>query len=205
MLVLVPPTPLRVAVIGASAGGIEALGAVLPRLSGDWSVVVVMHLSPDRPSLLPEIFAPRCPFGVKEAEDKEPLSPRTVYFAPPDYHVLIERGLSLALSVDQRVHHSRPSIDVLFESAADAMGPRARALLLTGASQDGAAGLAAVAAAGGTTLVQDPASAHAPEMPAAALALCQPTLVLPLEMIAGVLCSEADPRLDRLAPYRVAP
>jgi two-component system chemotaxis response regulator CheB len=172
-------------------GGIEALGQVLPRLTGAFSVVVVLHLGPQRPSLLTDLFAAHCALAVKEAEDKEPLAPGTIYFAPPDHHLLIERTLCLALSGDEPVHHSRPSIDVLFESAAEALGARVAAVLLTGANADGAAGLAMVAAGGGTAVVQDPGTALAAEMPRAGLALCRGALVLPLGAIA--------PFLDRLA------
>jgi two-component system chemotaxis response regulator CheB len=189
--VLIPAGSPWVVVMGASMGGIEALGQVLPRLTGAFSVVVVLHLAAQAPSLLPDLFGAHCTFAVKEAEDKEPLAPGTIYFAPPDHHVLIERSLCLALSGDGPVHHSRPSIDVLFESAAEALGPRVAAVLLTGANADGAAGLAAVAAAGGTVVVQDPATARAAEMPRAGLALCPGAEVLPLGAIA--------PFLDRLA------
>ncbi|MEO8631212.1 MAG: chemotaxis protein CheB, partial [Betaproteobacteria bacterium] len=156
-----------VVVIGASAGGVDALDALLPHLAGAMAVIVVVHLPEGKPSLLVEIFSPRCKLAVKEVEDKEPLVPRSIYFAPPDYHVLIEKSLHLALSVDERVHHSRPSIDVLFQSAADALGAAVSGVLLTGANADGAAGLAAIAHAGGTTIVQDPATAASPEMPSA--------------------------------------
>jgi two-component system chemotaxis response regulator CheB len=183
--------PRRVVVMGASMGGIEALGQVLPRLTGAPSVVVVLHLASQRPSLVPDLLAAHCALPVKEAEDKEPLAPGTIYFAPPDHHLLIERTLCLALSGDGPVHHSRPSIDVLFESAAEALGPRLAAVLLTGANADGAAGLAVIAATGGTVVVQDPGTARAAEMPRAGLALCPGAHVLPLDAIA--------PFLNRLA------
>jgi len=178
---------LCVVVIGASAGGVEALGEILPRLAGDLSIIVVVHLPPDKPSLLTSIFSPRCSLQVKEAEDKEPIAPGTIYFAPPDYHVLIEKNLHLALSLDEPVHHSRPSIDVLFSSALDALGANTKAVLLTGANRDGVDGLAAINAAGGTTIVQHPAHAQAPEMPSAALRVCRPTHVLRLDAIAALL------------------
>jgi two-component system, chemotaxis family, protein-glutamate methylesterase/glutaminase len=173
--------------MGASAGGIEALSEILPRLQGVLSVIVVVHLPPDKPSLMVRIFADRCSLQVKEAEDKEPIASGTIYFAPPDYHVLIEKNLHLALALDQPVHHSRPSIDVLFSSAADALGAHACAVLLSGANRDGAAGLAAIQGAGGTTVVQDPATALSAEMPSAALALCRPRYVLPAQAIAPLL------------------
>lgn len=157
-------------VIGASAGGIEVLSLLLPALPAALRsvVLVVVHLPPRRSSLLAEIFAPRCALSVKEAEDKEVLMPGTVYFAPPDYHLLIERGGVVALSYDEPDHFSRPSIDALFESAADVFGQRLLGIILTGASEDGAAGLAAVKSNGGTAIAQDPASAQMPLMPDAA-------------------------------------
>ena len=175
--------------IGTSAGGIEALSALLPALPAQvcGPVFVVLHLPRERPSLLAEIFAPKCAVAVREAVDKDPIGPGTVYFAPPDYHLLIDEGPAIALSDDEPVHHSRPSIDVLFESAADAFGPRLLAILLTGGNPDGAAGMAAVREAGGLTVVQDPAEAQVPAMVEAALARGPVDHVLRLEGIAALL------------------
>ncbi|MEO7773708.1 MAG: chemotaxis protein CheB, partial [Steroidobacteraceae bacterium] len=146
-------------VIGASAGGVEALMQLLPALQigTQATFFIVLHLPRDRPSLLVTIFQPRCALPVLEAVDKEPVAPGTVYIAPPDYHLLLEepaRGGShphIALSADEEVHYSRPSIDVLFETAAEAYPRRLLGLILTGANEDGAKGLAAVQAAGGMT------------------------------------------------------
>ncbi len=159
------------AVIGASAGGVEVLSVLLPKLPPlcRVSFMIVMHIPRERPSLLPEVFTARCQLPIREAEDKEPVQPGTVYFAPPDYHLLIDRGPSLALSDDEPAHFSRPSIDVLFESAADIYGERLMGIILTGANRDGASGLAAIARAGGRTIVQDPSSAAASCLPEAAL------------------------------------
>jgi two-component system chemotaxis response regulator CheB len=158
-------------VIGGSAGSVEALAAVLPALepSAGVSIAVVVHMPRERPSKLASLFAAKCRYNVVEAEDKQPFEVGTIYFAPPDYHLLIATPDRLALAADELVHHSRPSIDVLFESAADACGSSLLGIVLSGANEDGAAGLAAVARAGGLTLVQDPASASASAMPAAAL------------------------------------
>ena len=163
---------IEAVVIGTSAGGVEALSVVLPALPAGVCapVFVVLHLPRERPSLLADIFRPKCAVAVSEAMDKDPIEHGTVYFAPPDYHLLIEEGPTIALSDDEPVHHSRPSVDVLFESAADAFGPALLAILLTGGNQDGAAGLTAVRQAGGVTVVQDPAEAQAPTMVEAALA-----------------------------------
>jgi two-component system chemotaxis response regulator CheB len=175
--------------IGTSAGGVEALSRLLPALPKGLgaAVFVVLHLPRHRPSLLAEIFAPRCALPVREALDKEPVQPGTVYLAPPDYHLLVDAGPQIALSTDEPVHYSRPSVDVLFESAADVYGARLLGIILTGGNEDGAAGLAAVRRAGGMTLVQQPAEALAPQMPAAALALGPADRVATLEEMARFL------------------
>ena len=158
--------------VGASAGALEALRDLLPPLPREFPVpiVVVVHVPPDRESGLPAVLARECRVAVVEAEDKMPLAAGQVAFAPPDYHLLIEAHGALALSADAAIQFSRPSIDVLFESAADAFGPRVLGILLSGANSDGARGLAAIARAGGLTWVQSPASARVSTMPEAALA-----------------------------------
>ena len=170
-------------VIGASAGGVEALCTLLPALPADLraAVLIVQHIPRDRPSVLAEIFAARCPLRVVEAEDKAPVERGTVYVAPPDYHLLVDRGPVIALSADELVNYSRPAIDVLFESAADAYGERLLGIVLTGASHDGAAGLHAVAQAGGVAAVQRPDTAQAPRMAQSALARAPGALALTLE------------------------
>jgi two-component system, chemotaxis family, protein-glutamate methylesterase/glutaminase len=160
-------------VIGGSAGALEPLleiaSTLSPRVTAP--VAAVLHV-PAKPSLLPELLANASPHRrVREPEDKEPLEPGTLYIAPPGYHMLIEHRdalASIALSVDEPVHYSRPSIDVLFESAADAYGAGVVGVLLSGSNEDGADGLARIVASGGIGLVQ--AAPSNPEMPAAALA-----------------------------------
>lgn len=179
--------------IGASAGGVEALSQLLPAFSPGCAaaVFVVLHQTRERPSLLVELFAPKCALPVFEALDKLPVRPGTIYFATPDYHLLIDDepryGPHLALSIDEAVNYSRPAIDVLFESAAEVYGSRLLGVLLTGASADGAQGLAAIQRAGGATIVQDPDTAFAPFMPTSALRTLSPDLVLPLPQIAAAL------------------
>ena len=123
-------------VIGGSAGALEALDSLLPALPARFpaAVFVVLHLPRERPSMLAEVYAAKCALPVEEAEDKTRVRPGMVYFAPPDYHLLIEQGRCLALSVDEPVNLSRPSIDVLFESAADVYGPSLMGIILSGAS-----------------------------------------------------------------------
>jgi two-component system chemotaxis response regulator CheB len=161
-------------VVGGSAGAIDALQALLERLPKDFAapVAVVIHTPPGRPSGLVQVLAHRCPLPVREPVDKEPLQGGTVFVAAPGYHLLVERGPYFAFSVDAPENYSRPSIDVLFESAADVFGRELAAVLLSGANQDGARGLRAVADAGGKAFVQSLAEAASPEMPEAALAAC---------------------------------
>jgi two-component system, chemotaxis family, protein-glutamate methylesterase/glutaminase len=172
-------------VVGASAGAVDALSVLLPALPRDFPapLMVVVHVPPDKNSILTDLFRSKCLMQVQEAEDKEPIRDSTIYFAPPDYHVLVERDRRLSLSSDLPVSFSRPSIDVLFESAADAYGPGLIGIILTGANRDGARGLRAIREAGGTTLVQDPDQAHARDMPAAALAECPDARIMSLQEI----------------------
>lgn len=187
------PTPLRdhidAIAIGASMGGVEALSRLLPALTADAAVAVfvVLHLPRDRPSLLVDIFAPLCALSVHEGEDKAPVLPGNIYFAPPDYHLLVDKGPSLLLSVDDPVYFARPSIDVLLESAADVYGPRMLGIILTGANADGADGLRAVHEAGGLTIVQDPQAAAASMMPEAARQGHTVNAVLSLDEISDLL------------------
>lgn len=159
-------------VVGGSAGAMSVLLELLPTLPKDLraSVIVVLHMQRDRPSLLTEVFARRCTLPVHEAQHGAPLEPGSIVFAPPNYHLLVDAGPRLCLSMGAPLHFSRPAIDVLFESAADQIGERLIGVLLSGANADGAAGLAAIGRAGGLTLVPAPASAQAPTMPLAGLA-----------------------------------
>ena len=176
-------------VMGASAGGVEALMTLLPTLSASFDppIFIVLHLPRDRPSILADIFARQCRIRVCEAQDKELVRPRTVYFAPPDYHLLIDEGPQLSLSADELVHHSRPSIDVLFESAVDVYGPRLLGIVLAGANEDGAEGLAAILSAGGITIIQQPESAQVKQMVISALNRNPTSQVLDLPGIAALL------------------
>lgn len=175
--------------IGASAGAVPALLDILPNLPADYglSVMVVVHVPPDRDNALVNLFAAKSVITIKEAEDKETMTAGVVYFAPSDYHLQVEGNGTLSLSADALIHHSRPAIDVLFETAADALGPRLAGIVLTGANDDGAAGLAAVSAAGGAAVVEDPAHAYSPVMPAAALRACPKAQVMGLPRILDYL------------------
>lgn len=175
------PRVIEAVVIGGSAGSVSALGEILPGLpSGFPPVLIVVHLPASPPSLLARLLAPRCAMRVREAEAFEPIERGSIYFAPADYHLLVEPDRRCSLSIEPPLHFSRPAIDVLFESAADAYGSGLVGLILTGASADGAQGLRAIHAAGGLTIVQDPATSEASIMPRAALSAVPAARVVPL-------------------------
>lgn len=165
-------------VVGGSAGAVDVLGTLLPDLPADFPlpIIVVVHLPARRTSLLPPLFAARCALPVREPEDKQPIE-RGVWFAPPDYHLLVESDHTFSLSIDQPVRFSRPSIDVLFESAARAYGPGLLGVVLTGANDDGAEGAQAIRKFGGVLAVQSPETAVASEMPRAAIERSSPQCV----------------------------
>jgi two-component system chemotaxis response regulator CheB len=183
-------------VVGGSAGALDALSVLLPALPADCAVPValVVHLPPSRPSRLAAVLAMRASVPVKEAEDKEPVAPGRVYVAPPGYHLLVERTRTFALSIDGLLNFSRPAIDVLFESAAEAYGDALAGVVLTGASDDGARGLAAIAEAGGVAVVQAPEGAVARQMPEAAIARAAGARVSSLADIAALMTGWAQPR-----------
>ncbi|WP_434570043.1 chemotaxis protein CheB [Pseudomonas sp. Z3-6] len=176
-------------VVGASAGGVEALLRVFGHLRKGFGVpvLVVLHLPDERDSQLASVFGHRLAVPVEEARDKQDIAPGTLYVATPGYHLSVEADRSLSLSLEAPVHHSRPSIDVLFESAADVYGETLLAVVLTGANDDGARGLARVKALGGITVVQDPVEAQVSTMPEAALALHEPDHILTLQGIGQLL------------------
>lgn len=175
-------------VIGASAGGIEALRSLLATLPGRLTVpvIVVQHVGAADRGMI-DLLDGAGPVRVKEAEEKESPQPGTFYLAPPNYHLLMERDRTFALSVDEKVNHCRPAIDVLFESAADVYGDRLIAVILTGANTDGSLGLKAVKAVGGLAVVQDPERAKAREMPLAAMRAVAADHVAPLEFLGRLL------------------
>ncbi len=185
-------------VVGASAGGVEALLAIFADLRPGFGlpIIVVLHLPDERRSQLADVFGRRLQVPVKEVDDKESIVPGTVYFAAPGYHVSIECDHSFSLSREERVHYSRPSIDYLFESAADVYQHRLAAILLTGANQDGAQGLATVKLQGGLTIIQDPEEALVSTMPQAALDRIKPDYILPLRGIGRLLVE-----LERIECY----
>ncbi len=156
-------------------------------------LIALLHLPGDAESRLAEVFGARLAIPVEEAGDKQRIAPGTLYIAPGGYHLLVEQDRSFALSCEAPVHFSRPSIDVLMESAADAWGACLAGILLTGANDDGADGLARIGEAGGLTVVQDPDEAAIPTMPRAAIRRRAPDQVLTLDRI-RMLLLELDRR-----------
>lgn len=181
--------------IGTSWGGLAALSTLLRKLPGDFGlpVVVVQHRGKDSDRLLAELLQDRTELKVCEVEDKEPLTPGMVHIAPANYHLLVDDGY-LSLTLEEPVRFSRPSIDVMFTSAADTYGPRAIGLLLTGANEDGARGLAHIVKRGGLALVQNPRTAEIPIMPQAAVKAVPSAEILELDALA--------PRLIELSHER---
>jgi two-component system chemotaxis response regulator CheB len=175
--------------IGASWGGLKAVGQVLTDLPEDFDlpIAVAQHRHPDsQAETLAQLLQTRTNRPVLDVEDKMPIASRHVYIAPPNYHLLVERG-SFALSVDEHIQYARPSIDVLFETAAHAYGAGVIGIILTGANADGALGLAGIKSAGGVALIQDPLGAARRTMPDAAIAATAADAVLPVEEIANFL------------------
>ncbi|MDD4972714.1 MAG: chemotaxis protein CheB [Bacteriovorax sp.] len=180
---------IEAVVIGTSAGGIEALEKILSVLSESYPlpIIIVLHLPAGKPSLLPEVFKHKVKLKVKEAAEKESIKPGIIYFAPPGHHLIIEKNKTFSLTLDEPILFSRPSIDVLFKSAAQTFGESLLGILLTGASEDGAMGLKNIKENGGLVIVQNPTSAEIPVMPAAGLPYASPDCVLSLDQIADFL------------------
>ncbi len=185
-------SPIQAIAIGASAGGVEALGVLLPALLASFTpaIFIVLHLSPDKRSLLAGTFNHRCALPVCEVLDKQPIESGHVYFAAPNYHLLVEPDKTWSLSQDPEVNFSRPAIDVLFETAARTYGRDLLGILLTGANNDGALGLKAIRQAGGRTWVQTPATALVSTMPQYAIDIDAADEVLTLSQMAQRLRAE---------------
>jgi two-component system chemotaxis response regulator CheB len=181
--------------IGASWGGLQAVSRLLSDIPGQLqqAIVIAQHRHPDsRGGGLPELLALQIARPVLDVEDKMPIQRNHVYVAPPDYHLLVD-DRSFALSVDERVQFARPSIDVLFETAADAYRERVIGVILTGANEDGALGLRRIKERGGVAIIQDPAEAARRAMPEAAIAATAADAILPLTEIGSFLyglCAE---------------
>ncbi len=183
----------EITVIGASKGGLQALEVILAGFPSSlpMAVAIAQHRHKSASSQLLACLQRQSLLPVVEAEDKQAILPGQVYLAPADYHLLVEPG-HFALSTEAPVVFARPSIDVLFESAADAYGERVIGVILTGASDDGAQGLAKIMAHGGLAIVQEPVEAVSRTMPDAAIAAVTTAKILPLTQIASVLVNQCS-------------
>lgn len=195
-------TQYAAVVVGTSMGGVDALQVLLGGLPAGFPlpILVVHHISPNAGSDLADLFNAHCALRVKEADEEELAIAGTVYLAPANYHLLVERDCRLALSTDHPVNFSRPSVDVLFESAADVFGRSLIGIILTGAGSDGSLGLKRVKDKGGLAIIQDPADAQTDCMPRSALAALRAEgadHVVPLKEISPLLCRLAPIRLNR--------
>lgn len=179
----------RAVVIGASAGGLAAVAAILAEIKSTFCLPILLtqHISPHIESHLATHFAGKAALQVKEAEDKDPIQRGNLYIAPPNYHLLVDFNGCTGLSVDPPINYSRPSIDVLFESAADYYGKALIGIILTGANSDGALGLKRIKERGGMTVVQSVETAEAQSMPQAAIEATDVDHILPLKSIADFL------------------
>ncbi len=178
---------IKAIVLGASYGGMEAIKTIFSELPDAMRIpfLVVLHIGTNKIDTFLVTLNQITPYCVKEAEEKEIIKPGTVFFAPPDYHLQVETPTSLSLSTDEKVNFSRPSIDVLFETAAWVYKHELLGVLLTGSNSDGAKGLKTIQKFGGLTLVEDPETAFAKIMPLAAINLSEPDFILPVKDIAG--------------------
>ncbi|MGI4789140.1 MAG: chemotaxis protein CheB [Janthinobacterium lividum] len=179
----------RIVAIGTSAGGLNAVSLILSALPASFPapILVVQHLSPEFPSKLASILNNLTDLRVKEAEEGDCLQPGHVYVAPPGTHLLVNPNQFLSLSLSAKVHHCRPSVDVLFRSVATTFGPRAIGVVLTGGDGDGASGIQGIKAMGGVTIAQDLLSSQQPSMPRHAAATGDVDFVVPLPDIAALL------------------
>jgi Chemotaxis response regulator containing a CheY-like receiver domain and a methylesterase domain len=178
-------------VIGVSAGGLHALTHILQVLPAQYPipVIVVQHRAKDERALLEEVLQNKCRIRIIQANEKEPIEPGTVYLAPPDYHLLVETNRTFSLTFDAPVNYSRPSVDVLFETAADVFTNRLLGIVLTGANRDGAKGVQYIQSKGGLTIAQEPATADFPEMPMAAIKTGAVQHIMHLDEIKAYLLS----------------
>jgi len=182
-----PPPVGRLLVIGGSAGSLQVILSLLTAIGEDFPmpVLIVLHRNSGFESSLEDLLSTRTQLQIKEVEEKDQLRTGTIYLCPPDYHVLLEKDHSFSLDYSERVHFSRPSIDVTFRSAADVFGPGLITLLLSGGNADGAEGMQYVQEKGGVTVVQDPATADVPYMPQQVITRMKVDFIVPADEIRG--------------------
>lgn len=185
----VVPVAIEAVAIGTSAGGIEALSFLLPNIpaGSTKAFFIVQHILADSDSTFIMLMKEKCRIRVREACNTDEIMPGSIYFAPPDYHLMVEKNFSLSVLMEEKINFSRPSIDVLFETAAEVFMNKLTGILLTGVNRDGSAGLKRIRELGGRTIVQSPDDAAFPEMPLSALRLFRPDAVMTLEEIAKLI------------------
>ena len=185
----------EVLIIGGSAGSLEVLMKILPKLPKitAFAMVIVLHRKSSEDTTLEELIAMKSPTPVMEVEDKVLLQPGFIYVAPSDYHLLFEKNHLLSLDISEKIHYSRPSIDVAFESAAEAYGSLVTAILLSGANADGTAGLIAVREAKGTTAIQQPDTAEMAFMPENAQRFAKPDHIFNIpELLSYIIAMDGN-------------
>jgi two-component system, chemotaxis family, protein-glutamate methylesterase/glutaminase len=176
-------------VIGVSSGGLKALKLIFSSLPSDFAVpvIVVQHIGPRSENGWINLLIDNCAIPIKEADEKESVATGNIYIAPSNYHLLIEKDKTFSLTIDERVNFARPSIDVLFESAAEAYKEKLIGIILTGANSDGTEGVRRIKEYGGLVIVQDPATAESSYMPASAISAIKPDHILELDQIGDLL------------------
>ena len=181
-------------VMGVSSGGINAMKVMFSLLPADFSIpiIIVQHISPRSDNQWITLLNDKSNIRIKEADEKEQIEQETVYIAPPNYHLMVESNKTFSLTIDERVNFARPSIDVLFESAAEVYKSKLIGVVLTGSNNDGTKGMKRIKEYGGLTIVQDPATAESGYMPASAIAAMQVDYILPLDGIINLLLKTAE-------------
>ena len=180
-------------VIGVSSGGLNAMKIMFSLLPADFKlpVIIVQHISPRSENQWIDLLNNNSKLRIKEADEKEKIEPGMAYIAPANYHLMVERDKTFSVTVEERVNYARPSIDVLFESAAEAYKNKLIGVILTGSNNDGTNGLKRIQECGGLTIVQDPKTAESPYMPSSAIATIQPDYILPIAEIVDILIKMA--------------
>ena len=181
-------------VIGVSSGGMNAMKVIFKLLPKDFNIpiIIVQHVSPRSDNQWINLLNDKSDLYIKEADEKEKIEPGKIYIAPPNYHLLVESNKTFSLTIDERVNFARPSIDVLFESAAEAYKSKLIGVVLTGSNDDGTKGMKRIKEYGGLTIVQDPNTAESSYMPASAIATVQVDYILPLDGIINLLIKTSE-------------
>jgi len=185
-------------VIGVSSGGMNALKYLFSTLPADYRIpiIIVQHVSARSDNDWIKLLNAKSNLSIKEADEKEKIETGNVYIAPSNYHLMIEKDKTFSLTIDEYVNFARPSIDVLFESAAEAYKKKLIGIVLTGSNNDGTKGIKRIKECGGLAIIQDPKTAESPNMPASAIAAVQPDYILSLEKIVQLLLKITNPNPD---------